>query len=85
MIECVDDSLIVSCSDGWLDEGENVFDYAYNQPMLDLRFDDDRLERFTMVGADYGAEVPTYSNNRTWLSLTGDCLLYTSPSPRDIS
>ena len=72
VIECVDDSLVVSCADGWLDEGENVFDYAYNQPMLDLQFDGSDLQRFTMVGADYGAEVPTYSNNRTWLSLTGE-------------
>ncbi len=71
-IECIDESLLVSCSDGWLDEGENTFDYVYNQPMLNLVFDGPDLGGFTMYGDEYGAEVPTYSNNRTWLGLTGE-------------
>ena len=71
-LECLDDSLLASCADGWLEEGENTFDYVYNQPLLDFAFDTTELERFTMKGADYGAEVPTYSNNRTWLSLEGE-------------
>lgn len=71
-IECIDESLIVSCSDGWLDEGENAYDYVYNQPLLNLVFDGPGLERFSMVSDEYGAEVPTYSNNRTWMDLSGE-------------
>ena len=71
-VECVDDSLLASCSDGWLEEGENSLDYVYNQPLLDFAFDATDLERFTMKGTDYGTEVPTYTNNRTWLSLEGE-------------
>jgi hypothetical protein len=72
IVECVDDALLASCSDGWLDEGDNVLDYVYNQPMLSLEFDSDDLESFTMKGTDYGTELPTFTNNRTWLSLNGE-------------
>ena len=71
IVDCVDDSMLASCEDGWLEEGENLLDYVYNQPMLDLEFDSTSLERFTMEGAAYGAELPTYTNNRTWLMLDG--------------
>lgn len=70
-VDCVDEALLASCSDGWLDEGVNVLDYAYSQPLLSLDFDSPELERFTMIGADYGTELPTFTNNRTWLSLIG--------------
>ena len=72
IVDCVDDSLLASCSDGWLDDGENVLDYVYNQPMLSLDFDSPDLERFTMEGREFGAELPTYTNNRTWLALDGE-------------
>jgi len=70
-IECVDDSIIVSCQNGWLDEGMNYQDYSYDQPLLDFAFDSDDLGSFTMSGDTYGAELPTYTNNRTWLVLNG--------------
>ena len=70
-ITCVDDSLAGGCSDGWLNDGPNHQDYIYNQPLLDFVFETEDLEIFTMTGAQYGTEVPTYSNNRTWLSLEG--------------
>ena len=72
IVECVDDSVLASCSDGWLDEGENVLDYVYEQPMLSFDFDGPDLDRFTMIGSDYGTELPTFTNNRTWLSLEGE-------------
>jgi len=71
-VDCVDDSWLASCSDGWLDEGVNELDYVYNQPMLDFEFDSVDLERFTMQGSVYGTELPTYTNNRTWLALEGE-------------
>ena len=71
IVDCVDDSLLASCADGWLDDGENELDYVYNQPMLSLEFDSTDLDRFTMEGTAYGAEIPTYTNNRTWLALEG--------------
>ena len=70
-MDCVDDALLASCEDGWLDEGSNELDYIYNQPMLSLDFDDVGLEHFTMQGLDYGTELLTYTNNRTWLALDG--------------
>ena len=70
-IECVDESWIVSCENGWLDEGVNQQDYTYNQPLLDFQFDTPDLQSFTMVGDLYGTELPTYTNNRTWLILNG--------------
>jgi hypothetical protein len=72
VVECLDDSVLASCSDGWLEDGENVLDYVYNQPMLNFQFDSADLERFTMTAGAVGAEVPTYTNNRTWLSLSGE-------------
>jgi hypothetical protein len=72
IVECVDDSFVASCEDGWLDEGRNTLDYVYNQPMLSLNFARDDLKRFTMKGSNYGAELPTFTNNRTWLSLEGE-------------
>ena len=36
-----------------------------------ISFDSPALERFTMQGSDLGAEMPTFTNNRTWLSLEG--------------
>ena len=81
-VDCVDDALLASCSDGWLDEGVNVLDYVYNQPMLRLDFDSPGLERFTMIGTDYGTELPTFTNNRTWLSLEGELKSMTlEPTP----
>lgn len=71
-VQCTDDSVLASCEDGWLNEGNNALNYAYNQPLLDLRFDSPDLEGFTMEGSDYGTEVPTFTNNRTWLSLDGE-------------
>ena len=71
IVDCVDDSLLASCEDGWLDRGQNELDYVYNQPMLTLDFDDVGLERFTMEGLEYGTELPTYTNNRTWLAFEG--------------
>jgi hypothetical protein len=71
-VDCVDDSALASCEDGWLNDGMNTLDYVYNQPMLSLKFDSNELERFTMQGGEYGAELPTYTNNRTWLSLQGE-------------
>jgi len=70
-IECVDESWIVSCENGWLDEGVNQQDYTYNQPLLDFQFDSPDLQSFTMIGDLYGTELPTYTNNRTWLILDG--------------
>jgi len=72
LVECVDESLLASCEDGWLDEGENNFSYTYNQPMLSLEFDSNELESFTMKGAQYGAEMPTNTNNRIWMTLEGN-------------
>ena len=46
-------------------------DYTYNQPLLNFEFDSPELERFTMRGSDLGTEMPTFTNNRTWLSLKG--------------
>ncbi len=71
-VNCIDDSWLVSCNDGWLDEGINDFDYTYNQPLLDFQFDSNNLERFTMVGSTYGTELPTTTNNRMWLTLEGE-------------
>ena len=71
LVECIDNSVLATCEAGWLDEGENVLDYTYNQPMLTLDFDSADLDSFTMRGSDVGAELPTYTNNRTWLSLEG--------------
>lgn len=71
LVECIDDSFLASCTDGWLDEGDNYLDYTYSQPMLNLEFDTPNLERFTMKGSEYGVELPTYTNNRTWLILEG--------------
>ena len=70
-VDCIDDSILASCGDGWLEDGLNTLDYVYDQPMLSLEFDSDNLERFTMEGTSYGAELPTYTNNRTWLTLDG--------------
>ena len=72
IVECLDDSVLASCEDGWLDEGENRLNYVYNQPMLDFEFDGSDLESFSMTGLEYGTELPTFTNNRTWLSLVGD-------------
>ena len=72
VIECIDDSLLVTCGAGWLDDGVNELDCTYNQPMLDLVFDSTDLESFTMTAGDVGVEVPTYTNNRTWMSLEGE-------------
>ena len=69
---CQDNSWLASCSDGWLEEGVNTLYYTYNQPMLDFQFDSNTLERFTMKSSLYGTEIPTYTNNRTWLSLEGE-------------
>jgi len=81
-VDCIDNSVLATCDAGWLDEGENQLDYIYNQPMLDLEFDTADLERFTMKGADYGTELPTYTNNRTWLSLEGELKSMTlEPTP----
>ena len=71
VVECEDNAWLASCEDGWLDEGVNELDYIYNQPMLRFDFDSADLESFTMVGGDYGTELPTYTNNRTWLMLEG--------------
>ena len=71
IVECVDNSWLASCEDGWLLEGENTLDFTYNQPLLELEFDTPELERFTMEGSDYGTELPTNTNNRTWLRLVG--------------
>ena len=71
VVECVDDSWLASCSDGWLEDGENYMDVVYDQPMLSLEFDSVDLEGFTMKGSSYGTEVPTDTNNRTWLTLEG--------------
>ena len=71
VVECIDESLAASCEDAWFNEGVNEMDYVYNQPMLSFEFDSPQLERFTMMGTDYGAEMPTFTNNRTWLSLEG--------------
>ena len=70
-IECIDDSAIVDCSNGWLEPGDNPQDYIYAQPFLPLVFDSEALTSFTMKGAEYGTELPTYANNRTWLTLEG--------------
>jgi len=70
-IECIDNSLLVGCDNGWLDEGDNPQDYRYAQPLLELRFDSPALETFTMKGEEHGVELPTYANNRTWLTLEG--------------
>jgi len=70
-VDCVDESLVASCSDAWFDDGANAMDYVYNQPMLSFEFDSNDLEYFTMQGSAYGTELPTFSNNRTWLSLQG--------------
>ncbi len=72
IVECLDESLLASCSDGWLEDGENVLDYSYSQPMLSFEFQGGDLERFTMEGSTVGVEVPTYTNNRTWMSLQGE-------------
>ena len=71
IVECIDESLVASCEDAWFNEGINEMDYTYNQPLLDFEFDSPALERFTMQGSDLGAEMPTFTNNRTWLSLEG--------------
>ena len=71
VIECIDNSLLVTCGAGWLDDGVNELDCTYNQPMLDLVFDSVDLESFTMTAGEVGVEVPTYTNNRTWMSLEG--------------
>ena len=39
--------------------------------MLRFDFDSTDLERFTMTAGLVGTEVPTYTNNRTWLTLEG--------------
>jgi len=70
-VDCMDDSILASCGDGWLEDGLNTLDYVYDQPMLSLDFESDSLEAFTMQGSSYGAELPTYTNNRTWLTLEG--------------
>jgi len=72
IVDCIDDSFLASCTDGWLEDGENNLDYIYNQPLENLDFDSTDYERFTMTGSEYGAELPTYTNNRTWLSLEGE-------------
>ncbi len=72
VVECLDDSALASCADGWLEDGENALDYVYNQPMLDFEFDSADLQTFTMTAGAVGAELPTYTNNRTWLSLEGE-------------
>jgi len=82
VVECIDDSLLVTCGAGWLDEGVNELDCTYNQPMLGLAFDSAELESFTMSGGDVGVEVPTYTNNRTWMSLEGELKSMTlEPTP----
>ena len=72
VVACIDNALLASCSDGWLEEGDNQMDYVHNQPLLSFEFDTPDLERFTMKGTNYGTELPTFSNNRTWLSLEGE-------------
>lgn len=81
-ITCEDDSLAGGCSDGWLEDGPNVQDYSYQQPLLAFEFTGDNLENFTMSGIQYGTEIPTYSNNRTWLTLQGRLVSATlEPTP----
>lgn len=71
IVDCLDSSLLASCSDGWFEDGQNPMDYVHNQPLLNFEFDSNELNRFTMNGTSYGTELPTFSNNRTWLSLEG--------------
>ncbi len=71
-LNCIDDAWLASCEDGWLREGINNIDDTYNQPFLDLVFATESLAQFTMTGMDYGAELPTNTNNRTWLTLYGE-------------
>ena len=82
-IECIDETPLGTCADGWLEDGTNLQDYVYNQPLLNLEFTTDDLSHFVMHGNEYGVEIPTYSNNRTWLSLEGtlkDSRLEDTPS-----
>ena len=70
-IECIDETPLGTCADGWLEEGENLQDYIYNQTLLNFTFTAEDLHHFVMRGHEFGVEIPTYSNNRTWLSLEG--------------
>ena len=81
-VECVDGSMVASCTDAWFNEGVNDMDYVYNQPLLSFDFDSSDLESFTMTGSSYGIEMPTFTNNRTWLSLEGELLsMNLEPTP----
>ena len=82
VVECVDGSLVASCEDGWLNEGINNLDYVHDQPLLDFEFDSRDLESFIMRGSSYGTELPTFTNNRTWLTLYGELKSMTlEPTP----
>ena len=70
-IDCVDNTPLGTCSDGWLNEGSNPQNYVYAQPLLSIEFADTDMEHFVMQSGLYGVEIPTYSNNRTWLALEG--------------
>jgi hypothetical protein len=81
-VTCTDNSVLASCSQGNLTDGENKQDEMWNQPINTFVFATD-LKSFTMGGEggpaiekqkappEPGVETPNRSPSFTWFNLSG--------------
>ena len=80
-----------------LDVANSSFDLSVNEEVLDLDYRVDMVygtsrqvenvnfDDSDLVFVGYGVNAPEYGWNDYKVDVTGNCLLYTSPSPRDLS